>query len=70
MKHWIKIEVDYEGPIQFFPALEMFVVVEEIIAALAPCAMIYTAVFAGLWGMRLTEGACEWFRCEGFIVGR
>lgn len=47
----------------------MFVVVEEVIAALAPGAVVYSAVFAWLGGVELAEGSGEGFWCESFIFG-
>ncbi len=64
------MRVDWGGrDVQFFSALEMFVVVEEIIAALAPGAVVYSAVFTWLGGVGLAEGSGEGFWYEGFIVG-
>jgi len=57
------------GDVQFFPPLEVLVVVEEIIAALAPGAVVYTAVLTWSGGIGLAEGPGEGFGCEGFIVG-
>lgn len=47
----------------------MFVVIEEIIAALAPRAVVHSAVFASFRGVGLAERLGEGFGCEGFIVG-
>ena len=45
----------------------MFVVVEEVIAALAVGAVVYTAIFARFGGVELAEGAGDGFGCEFFI---
>jgi hypothetical protein len=57
------------GDVQFFSALEMFVVVEEIFATLAPGAVVYAAVFTCFGRFRLAEGSGQGFGCEGFILG-
>ena len=54
---------------QFLAPLEVLVVVEEIIAALAIGAVVYSAVFAGFGGVELTERPGEGLRCEVIFVG-
>jgi hypothetical protein len=45
----------------------MFVVVEEVFAALAPCAVVYTTILPGLRGLILAERAGERFGVEVFL---
>lgn len=45
----------------------MFVVIKEVIAALAVGAMVYTAVFARFGGVELAEGAGDGLKCEFFV---
>ena len=48
----------------------MFVVIKEIIAALAPGAVIYPTILTRLGRIRLTERTSEKLRGEFFIFGR
>lgn len=53
--------------VQFFPSFKMFVVIEEVLAPLAPCAMVYATVLPGLGGLVLAERAGERFGVEVFL---
>lgn len=55
------------GLLQLAPALQVLVIVEEVVAALAPCAGVGAAVFAGAGGFALAEGAVERFGVVVFI---
>jgi len=44
----------------------MFVVIEEIIAALAPGPSVYTGILAGLWRRQLAYGPAERLWSMGF----
>lgn len=57
------------GEKQFFPALEVLVVIQEVITALAPWTRINAAVLAGLRGVKLAEGMAEGFQ-DAVIVCR
>ena len=54
--------------VQFFPPFKMFVVIEKVLAALAPCAMVYTTILPGLGGLVLAERAGERFGVEVFLA--
>ena len=58
--------------LQLSPALKVLVVVDEVVATLAPCAGVYAAVFAGSGWFALAQGAVERFGVVVFIwlVGR
>lgn len=46
----------------------MFIVIEEIVSPLSPCAVIYTAVFARDRRFELAEGMGKGF-WGGFVIG-
>lgn len=51
---------------QFFAPLEMFVIIEKVIPALAPGARVYATVLSQLGRMRLSKGMAKCF--EGMVV--
>lgn len=55
--------------IQFLPPLKVLVVIEEIIPALAPGAVIYTAILTRLGRVRLADRSWERFGYEVLILG-
>ena len=48
----------------------MFVIVEEIVSAFPPRAMVYAAVFAGFGWIELAQRMGEGFRGGFFLIGR
>ena len=55
--------------IQFLPSLKMLVIIEEIITALSPGSMVYTAILTWIGRLYLAQRTRERFWCEVFIFG-